>query len=901
MTVAAVVVCHNSDISGLNETLETISQQQDVTFRTFVASRTEKSHATGSYSHLKLTQTTFEDSIAELLPLLTDFEWVWFLTPGQLAHHNALAELLKTAESSATAAIIAPKIMQLEAGDVIDQFGLTLTPRSSLHHIVRSELDQAQHDNLQDVLGVCLEGSIVSVDKVTKNGGAKTSLDSLAADLELAIRLRLRGMRVLVAPSAKIRGSSAERRSPRTADLQLKLFYYSPLKSLIFWLLLPLLVIAESLWLMLRKQPERVLGELSAGFTVFATAAKIWIARKSLKPGERRNLKTLSSLYATKTEVRHSRELRNYLEPETQAIAPNSQVGESYGLVSSGAIWVATGLLLVSWRYFPLGQDLSGEALLPLGDSWLNVFTATGSGFQNIGTGFYAPSDPFNWLLLALGSLTFWSPGLSVALLFFFSKSLAFAAAFKAASLFANRIWVATVAALVYAFWPMFTVAQSEARLPQVVSHLLIPALLFSAAKAVGYKGAVQTKPANWAYTAAAALSAATISICSPSLTLLLALALAALAIAKYKKFGYLVWIPVPVLALWLPTIWYRVFELQQPLALLADPSLPLSSKQLDGLNLIITSSEFNLFFACSLAALGLIALLAFVSQRVLAAAVLFSVGLTSLVAAWLFQQVRFVGNPVVGQTGQEWVNGSPHALLSVIALVFSLLIATALDELKWARAAAILALPAVATLGLAALLAPSSITFTDGRVVPALVLAEARQSSALKMLVLRPEGDGRYSATIVSNDGIHLADLNTSYRFALARSDFAQLAQTSADLISASPGDLGERLRKLSIGYVLVPASDSSSGRELVSNLESVVGLTSIGQTDFGRLWRVAGIRELPTEATSTQDLWSITKAVQLLVLTLFVLLAIPNRRRETALTQSSEADSFIEEDAGE
>lgn len=899
MAVAAVVVCHNSDVSGLSETLETISQQQNVTFKTFIAARSPELVAGFETPKLKVSQKTFEDAVAELLEQLSDFEWVWFLTPGQLPANNALAELLNTAESSTTAAIVGPKIMQPQADDVIDQFGLTLTPRSSLHFIVRSELDQAQHDNLQDVLGVCLEGSIVSVEKVLQAGGAKTSLDSLAADLELAIRLRLRGMRVLVAPNSKVIGSSADRSSPRTADLQLKLFYYSPLKSLVFWLLLPLLVVAESLWLMLRKQPEKVLGELSAGFTVFFTAAKIWLARSSLKSRERKNLRNLRSLYATKTAVQHARELRGYIEPEPQVAGNN--LGHSLSLFSSGAAWVATGLLLVSWRYFPLGPDLTGAAILPMGDSWLNVFTATGSGFQNIGTGYFAPSDPFNWLLLTLASLTFWAPGLSLGLLFFFAKSLAFASAFKAASLFTSRTWVATLAGLVYAFWPVFTVAQSEARLAQVLTHILLPALVFSAAKAVGYRVTFQTRPASWAYTASTALSAATISVASPSLTAVLAIGLLALTVFNIKKFGYLVWIPVPLIVLWLPTIWYRTFELQQPLALLADPSLPFDSEQVGALTLLATYSESSLIFAVALLVLGLVAMLAFAVKRIIFTTVLFSIGLLSIVAAWLFQQLRFVGNPVVGATGQEWVNGSPHALLSLTALIFALLIVLALDELKWARAAALLAFPAAATLGLLALVAPSSISFNDGRVVPALVLAEAKQSSALRMLVLQPEGEERFSATLVSNDGIHLADLNTSYRFALATRDYSELAQVAADLVSASSGDLGEKLRQLSIGYVLVPKSESSGGRELISNIESVSGLKSIGQTEFGRLWRVAEIDQLPIEPPSNQDLWSITKGIQLFVLVLFILLAIPNFRRESAARQTQEVDSFAEEDANE
>lgn len=884
MAIAAVVVCHNSDETQLSETLAALKKLNRADLKVFIASENSLDQAQDS-NWLKVETSTFETAYQQMLPEVSDFEWVWLLSAGQVPETEALAQLLIIAETSASAVVIAPKLTEVNNHRIISSYGLTLTPRGSLFESVKSELDQAQHDSKQDTLGACLEGALISPAKVLEAGGAATTLDGLAADLELSIRLRLRGLRVMLAPAAKIVTPKSAREATRAADFQLKLFYYSAAKSFIFWLFLPLLLVIESLWLMLRKQPEKIAGEVAAGFKVFFTAFKIWAGRRSLTARERRNLKSLKSLFATRSMVQNAKSQNSFIETSASGI----EIPRQMALASSGAIWIAVLLLFASLKFAPGAQDVSAAALLPLGDSWLNVFTATGAGYQDIGTGFFAPSDPFNWVLLLLASITFWAPGFSVALLIFAAKSLAFSFSFKALSLFTNRTWLAVAAALSYAFWPTFTDAQNDGRLPQIVSHLLIPVLLFAVAKVVSKDR--QSRQSTWAYTALAALAAAIIVVASPVLVILLTAAWLVLAIIRVRKLFYLLWMLVPTSVLAMPTIWYRVIGLGQPLSLLADPGLPLISPKGDAVTLLTAGwySEFEFF---NLAALIVLALLVAVAlgRRIQSYAVLL-LAVVALSLAWAFQQIEFVGNSVVGQTGQEWVNGSPHPLMSIVAICLAILVVQALDGFKFSRAAGLLLYPAVAFLAGFAIISPTSVQPTDGRVVPALVRAEAKQSSALKLLVIQAESDNRFSATLVSSDGIHNADLNGSYRFALAQQKYDSVASLAAKLISASSEDLGSELKQLNIGYVMVPKPEANG--ELVSNIESVLGLNSIGKTEFGQLWRVTGITDLPTKVPTNQDLWSITKGIQLAVLLLYVLLALPTRRSQT---KTSDVDSFEE-----
>jgi hypothetical protein len=84
--------------------------------------------------------------------------------------------------------------------------------------------------------------------------------------------------------------------------------------------------------------------------------------------------------------------------------------------------------------------------------------------------------------------------------------------------------------------------------------------------------------------------------------------------------------------------------------------------------------------------------------------------------------------------------------------------------------------------------------------------------------------------------------------------------------------------LHKLGVNYVLVPDQSSVAAVNLSASLDTVDQLEAVGSTAYGRLWRVTDQKEISKPQDSG---WSITKGVQVSVLALFALLAIPTRRR--------------------
>jgi hypothetical protein len=257
-----------------------------------------------------------------------------------------------------------------------------------------------------------------------------------------------------------------------------------------------------------------------------------------------------------------------------------------------------------------------------------------------------------------------------------------------------------------------------------------------------------------------------------------------------------------------------------------------------------------------------------------------------------------------------DFVNGSPAALLTAFGLIVAVLAALALNQITKANrivAGLLVAFTILPSVSLVATTEPN-FTFSDSRVVPSIVAAEAASGSKLKTLVINPEansdGSIQFGAEIVSGDGVQLEDVSLSYRFALSElkstraDEYDSVARLVADLASANGSDLTAALQKTGIGYVLVPDQSSTIAGQLAISLDSVKELESVGVTKYGRLWHVREPnQELLNAAEQRESLWSITKVIQLVVLLGFVLLALPtaNQRRRV----SGDSQIFVE--AGE
>jgi hypothetical protein len=81
------------------------------------------------------------------------------------------------------------------------------------------------------------------------------------------------------------------------------------------------------------------------------------------------------------------------------------------------------------------------------------------------------------------------------------------------------------------------------------------------------------------------------------------------------------------------------------------------------------------------------------------------------------------------------------------------------------------------------------------------------------------------------------------------------------------------------------------------VAALESSTLLEGAGLTPYGDLWRVLGVAA-EDNPTTDRNPWSITKAIQLMALLGFILLAVPSRPK---LRRAKDAAIFIDQSESE
>lgn len=923
--VTAVVVAHDA-AEYLAVTLQALESQ------TVKADQVLVIEATGSLQH------SLQQARQQAHP---EANWLWLLHDDSAPKVDALDNLLKAVELSPSVSIAGCKQVQWQDPRVILQQGLTLTPLGDLFSLVSGELDQSQHDHVEDVLAVGTAGALIKVELFDQLGGLDPAAPPFAADLDFSIRARMAGHRVIVVPGAKVAHAglslngqrprrwlgTSPRAAIRRAAIHLR-FAYSPLPlALAFWFFLPLIAIGRAVWRIASKRPDKLWSEISSAIWGYFTIFKRLTSRRRIARTSILKFKSLVALRATWQQVRANQ--RSRFEQEQTAQTVEAVINK--GFVAGGGLWFAAALLVLNFAYWPKDIAVTGGGLLPLSESWFDIFTRAGASYQPIGLGFFAPSDPFVWVLTAISAATFWAPSLSIGLLLLLAKAMAFAGAWRLASVWVRSALARNLAALAFALWPTIALSSLEGRLASLIAGVALPWALFALCRAagVGIRGPSSSSLQTWVWVALAGLLMAAVAASAPSLAAVLLLLLAVAIVARIRRFGYLVWVALPMAAIMAPSVVHYLVDLQ-PMALLAEPGLAQASKPLQLWQLLLGGQSFgpNLpvvgqvsgWLVAPVLAFGLLALL---FKRSLAAAGLWLLALISVAIAWFMSAVQFPAVGVGSAAGSpDYISGSYAPALSLAGLCFALLAGLAIDQAgaRSARAtlaSLLIALSLAPSAGVASLAAPN-FKYSDERVVPSIVAAESALGSQLKMLVINPEFDAeagvRFGAEIVGGDGIQLQDVSLGYRFALrdlqvptdktdklglAKADrYSATAKLVADLASANGADLTEELKSAGLGYVLVPSHNSSVNRDLGIALDSVKELEPIGVTDFGKLWRVkAPNQELLKPAVDEPSVWSITKAVQLAVLLAFILLAVPTgsgRGRRSA-------DSSIFVEAGE
>jgi GT2 family glycosyltransferase len=862
VNVSAVVLSHDQP-ALLARVLDQLSRQSVSPSRILIVDTSKKETiSSAGFETLKLSpNTNFAVAIETALKHLAAEGYLWILHDDSAPELDALEKLLTEVELSPSLAVVGTKQVDWDNPKLIKQMGLTLTRSGRLFNRVRGEFDQGQHDHLQDVMAVGTAGALIKIEKYRELGGFDSKAPPLAADVDFSIRARLSGGRVAVAPDAKIAHQMLAMNGKRPmswlggppshairlAEFHLALSYASTLGFVFGWLLLLPLAIFNSLALLVRKRAGDIPAELSGAVGAFFGLSRILSSRLRIKRTTSVKFRTLASLRATRQEVNNSNQRAKDQEISRQLLEAHERGGSDLlsssvktGFISSGAIWFALGLIAINITWFPTNFAVTGKGVIPLSANWLEIFAQAGASFQNLGLGFAGASDPWVWVLALISAPVFFQPSVAVSILLFLATPIAFAGVFKLSGLITLSNTVRITAGLAYALWPALTLSISETRFNQVLAIALLPWLVRSVAKIadLGLRHS-ELLPSRWSEVGISGLLLAIVSASSPALGLTLIGLILVLGVTRPKKLIALIFTTL-LTALWFAPLILERLEENLILTWFLDPGLSQASNispnwALPFFGFGFDSLSFGLFITVPVIALALMALL---TSNLVTNLKLWFVATLALVLAFLAAGVRFN----FGELVTMGVDVKGLLALFGLALVMAVAqLATASQGLK------VLTVSAVALLGLAPAafamtINPPNVNYSDGRNVPSIVQADSEANVSVRTLRLESV-EGEISLELFQGPGIKLDQLSTSYQISNSRSlddpEHQRLGQLAANLVSANGADVVSSLDYFGIGYVLVFPKD----RELQMALDSTRGLESIGETDFGQLWKVESV----------------------------------------------------------
>ncbi|MFC9429387.1 glycosyltransferase family 2 protein [Streptomyces sp. NPDC056987] len=811
------------------------------------------------------------------LPHGEPVQWLWLLHDDCAPAPDALAELLRVADSDEYAAVVGPKLrgwydrkQLLEVGVSIANSGRRWTG------LDRREQDQGQHDQVRTVLSVSSAGMLVRRDVWEELGGFDRRLPLMRDDVDLCWRAHAAGHRVLVAPDAVLRHAEASARERRTVDCagrsvvnphrvdkagavytMLVNARAAVLPYVLFRLVLG--TVLRTLAYLVGKAPGQAVDEVTGLLGTLLRPGRIISARKDRGKGvvEAAELRPLFPPAGATVRVTVEQ-----IAASLGGDSDSDSGGSRHGAVESGPggddadymeieqfarlkklahkpgpVLFAILLLvsLVACRGLLGGGALAGGALLPAPADISDLWSRYADGWHPVGTGVTDTAPPYLAVLAALSVLFLGSTGLALTVLLVCSVPLAGVTAYFASrSLVPSRLLRAW-ASVAYAFLPAATGALATGRLGTAVLAVLLPLLARAAVSAYAMRGGAdpQTRGswrATWAYAFLLTFTMAFTPVVWP-LALVLGIGVLVLRRGEIAAYGSRVLAglgtPLLLLAPWSFSL------LTDPSALFREAGLEFGTGSASALDLLGMSPGGP-------KAVGGVLMLGIVLAAL--AALLRAERRFAIGSAWTVALVALVFAVLTNNSG--WAG--PATLVYGLAMIAAAIlgadgarIRVAAESFGWRQPVAVLI---AAAAGLGPLIAAVGWMFSgaagplerrDPVQVPAFVAEESITRDQPRTLVLGGTSPAEVSYSLVRGSGGRLGDAELT----AAGGGDARLDKVVANLVAGSGADQTDTLSGFAIRYVLVrDGAPAETGRVL----DTTPGLTRLSQLDGSALWRV-------------------------------------------------------------
>lgn len=866
-------------------------------------------------------------------------QWLWLLHDDSAPTPGALEALLDAVEKAPSVTMAGGKLMDAEHPDRLQDVGLSMTRAGRrFNRVSPDEVDQGQYDGASDVLAVNTAGMLVRRDIFEKLGGFDPALPGTGDDVDLGRREWLAGHRVIMVPDARVlhqgdeveavSGPRAERRA--AAYTRLKYAPAAAVPFLALWMLIAGL--GRAIGRLVAKDPSGAVIDLGAGATGLLRPRQLASGRRSVAKSRRVPSGVVKALLVSPSAVRERRRsLREArLLPQDAATpvlgAEASGGDDGFDALEPGrrppgsatggliAVLLSAALSLLGLHRFLGAAAVEGGSLIPTGTSVSTLWERAIGGWQPLGTGAAAATDPFDFLLWLSGVVSFGHPQQAGVALYVLAMPLAALAAWCALGAMTRSAGFRFLGALAWGLSPTLQIALAQGRPGAAVVHVVAPLFVLTAIRAVGAARGEGTAPRpgtgrlpSWSAAASASLLGAVLTCAEPLLALpLLVVGIVGTIVSRRSR--ALWWVPLPGLLVALPLL---VRAVSDPRVLLVQPGLPRGAEAaplwqqllgwplsvqpdgaLPGIEALGTGPWPLILMLVVAVPLGLLAVMGLVrtgagstTSRVLVAA-----GLVAVIGGTALSHLdaTVVGTQIVAPYAGSFVSVFTLSILLAAAAQREALAGKPLVRAPGAARATAGALSTLVVVGLVAL----ATLWVAPRVVPGQShqdsLATAQQVNpapvsplpataadrglgqfAERTLLISVSDDGQLEATLASGDGVRLEDLSApiaAQRLSGQAWDPTSTGRTQpstgdqairhavATLASGEQIDTRTELGSLAVSYVVL-RSGNTGADVLARELDAVPGLSPVGRAngDDAWIWRVNAPEGTSSEVTST------------------------------------------------
>ncbi|SJN30713.1 Glycosyl transferase, family 2 [Microbacterium esteraromaticum] len=862
--------------------------------------------------------TSYSESVALAAPRVAEGRSVWLLAHDTVPERNTLRQLTGALERSPSAAIAAPKLVRADDDREIVSMGVSMTRFGRTVELAAEELDQGQHDSTEDALGADVRGLLIrgEAPRVLRPDTALAGADE---GLDLGVRARLGGARLVLVPKARIgvrpNGPAAVPLSPvarawatRRAQLHRRLAYAPALAVPLHWLSLLPLALWRSITHLIAKRPAEVAPEWGAALATMLRLGALARSRSAIRSFRSASWASIAALRVTREQLKQRLDDGHGSERGVVSELNFFSGGGAWAVLAALVVSVAAFVSMLAW------PALGGGELLPLQQTVAALWSDTTWGLRDVGLGIIGPADPFAAVIAVLGTLWPAAPSFSLVLLWLAALPLGVLGGWFAATRITDRAGLRILGGVLWALAPTFLTALVQGRPAAVLLHLLLPWVFHSAV--VAHR--------SWGAAGAASLLTAAALACAPSLApafvLLWALSLIImLTTGRLRGAARLFWVLIPSAVMFAPLVIWQLRH-GNPWALLADPGAVsiLDQAGADAAGRAVIASGFpspdragwewfagtgfSAWVSLLLAPVALLALMSALSPRWRAGFAMLATGLAGLATALAAARVVVsfadgIGVAIWPGTGLSlaWLGVAGAALVTLDTVV-------AAAPLR--ITAAFVAGVAVGVCALPALLAVNdgNTELQNGpkSTLPALVAAQAGSDSDQATLVMTALNDGSLSIDLVWGSSATLGAQSTLHSTA-TRPAGTDISVTAVDLLSARSFDAAQALADHSISFVLLAQTADEKDRarmmreQATTAIDQRSGFVKAGDTARGTLWRVDDalaeitIAERAQPSDGQQAISRTVALAQAIILLAALLLAIPTRASRRAARAKS------------